>query len=230
MALRAIRLGTLSVVLAGADLLTLHILPPPQLQATTGKSFPYHPWNFLSELARTEYSPLMTLCFILLGLSAGASAWALHRHAFRRESVLLSIAALSLILLSFFPTDLADLSTDAYTCGQPWRLEPCTLAGRIHNPLSTLVFAPVLLAIVSFCRRRERGLTQLAKICGLLALVGMVGATLYLQSIGWHGRWWTGLMQRSLVFPALLWLLGLLGWLAKKARPEDDQDGPFAVI
>ena len=216
MTARAVRLGTLSVGLAGADLLVLHTLPSPQLHATTGKSFPYHPWNFLSELVRTDYGPLMTLCFFLLGLSAGASAWALHRHAFRRESILLAIAALSLLLLGFFPTDLADLSTDAYTCGQPSRLEPCTLIGRIHNPLSTLVFAPVLLAIVSFCLRRERTLRQLAALCGLLALGGVLGATLYLKSLGWHGRWWTGLMQRSLVFPSLLWMAGLLRWLSKK--------------
>ena len=116
---------------------------------------------------------------------------------------------MSLLLLGFFPTDLADLTTDDLTCGRPTRIEPCTLIGRIHNPLSTLVFAPIFLAIASFCLRRERFLSRLALLCGVLALGGIMGASLYLHSVGWQGRWWTGLMQRSLVFPALLWLGGL---------------------
>jgi hypothetical membrane protein len=216
MALRALRLGAVSFALAGLDLAVLHFLPPPRLYATTGISVPYYPWNFLSELVRTDYGPLMTVCFALLGLGAGAAAWALHKHTLRRESALLAVASVALLLLGFFPTDLADLTTDAYTCGQPTRLEPCTLVGRIHNPLSTLVFAPIFLTIFSFCLRRERFLTRMALFCGLLALAGVIGATLYLQNIGWQGRWWTGLMQRSLVFPSLLWMAGLLWRLAKK--------------
>jgi hypothetical protein len=216
MAIRAVRLGAASFALAGVDLVLLHALPPPRLHATTGATFPYKPYNFLSELVRSDYGPWMTVCFFLLGVGAGAAAWAVHRHQLRRESALLAVASLALLLLGFFPTDLADLSTDAYTCGLPTRPEPCTVVGRIHNPLSTLVFAPIFLVIASMCFRRERFLTRLAAFCGLLAMGGIVAATLYLQSIGWQGRWWTGLMQRSLVFPALFWMAGLLWHLAKK--------------
>ncbi|WP_395088488.1 DUF998 domain-containing protein [Armatimonas sp.] len=209
MARKSVQMGAVSIALAGADLVVLHVLPSPRLHATTGATYPYHPWNFLSELVRSDYSPLMTACFFLLGLGALAAARALFKHNLKRESVLLAIAGVSLLLLGFFPTDLADLTTDDLTCGQLTRIEPCTLIGRIHNPLSTLVFAPIFLAIASFCLRRERFLSRLALFCGALALGGIVGASLYLHSIGWHGRWWTGLMQRSLVFPALLWLGGL---------------------
>ncbi|WP_309709447.1 DUF998 domain-containing protein [Armatimonas sp.] len=216
MAIRAVRLGAISFALAGLDLTLLHTLPTPRLHATTGATFPYRPYNFLSELVRSDYGPWMTVCFFLLGVGAGAAAWTVHRHQLRRESALLAVASLALLLLGFFPTDLADLSTDAYTCGLPTRPEPCTVVGRIHNPLSTLVFAPIFLVIASMCFRRERFLTRLAAFCGLLAIGGIVAATLYLQSIGWQGRWWTGLMQRSLVFPSLLWMVGLLWRLAKK--------------
>ena len=205
------------VLLAGADLVLLHALPAPQLHATTGATIAYRPWNFLSELVRTDYGPLMTACFFLLGVGCGAAAWALREHEQRRASALLAVASVALLLLGFFPTDLADLTTDAYSCGLPTRPEPCTFVGRIHNPLSILIFVPLLLAIVSLSRQRVPFLTRLGQVCGALMLCGSVGVALYLWSIGWHGRWWTGLLQRSLVFPALLWLLGLLGWLAKKS-------------
>jgi hypothetical protein len=48
-------------------------------------------------------------------------------------------------------------------------------------------------------------------LCGALALFLLFAARLYLHSIGWSGRGWTGLMQRSLVLPALLFL----GYLAQ---------------
>jgi hypothetical protein len=217
MAKKSVQVGATLGALAGLDLVLLHTLPPPHLAARTGVMVPYRPWNFLSELVRTEYGPGMTACFFLLGLSVLATARALARHRLRREALLLSLAGAALFLLGFFPTDLADLTTDALTCGQPTRIEPCTLVGRIHNPLSTLVFAPIGLAIVSCCRFREPFLTRLAVLCGLLALGGVLAATLYLQTIGWEGRWWTGLMQRSLVFPALLWLAGLLWHLRQKS-------------
>ena len=163
MAVCAVRLATISLALAGADLLLLHLLPTPKLYATTGAIFVYRPWNFLSELVRSDYGPLMTACLVLLGLGTLAAARALQKHTLRRESLLLALAGAALVLLAFFPSDLADLTTDALTCGRPTRLEPCTLIGRIHNPLSTLVFAPIFLAIASFCLRRERFLSLIIK-------------------------------------------------------------------
>jgi hypothetical membrane protein len=175
---------------------------------------PYRLWNFLSEYARTDYAPLMTACFFLLALGTVATAVTLARRV-RREASLLAGAGVALALLGVFPTDLADLTTDAVTCGQPMRIEPCTLVGRIHNPLSVLVLASILLTVLSFCsrsRREEpwRSTVQLAAVCGALALCGIAVSALYLHMIGWHGRWWTGLMQRSLVFPAMLWVATLL--------------------
>ena len=207
-------IGTLALFFAGVCLVTLHVLPPPLLHTTTGAQIPYRAVNFLSEFVRTDYAPLMTACFVLLAVGAIATA-ATVRRILRREAVLLLIAGVALGLLAAFPTDLADLSTDAVTCANPLRIEPCTPIGRVHNPLSTFVFAPILLVALSVGYRsrqesRWRNVALLAVLCGLLAVAGIVAATLYLQSVGWQGRWWTGLMQRSLVFPALLWLAGLL--------------------
>ena len=208
---RRIGMGTLA--LAGICLLTLHALPTPLLHATTGAHIPYQPVNFLSEFVRTDYAPLMTACFLLLALGAMATAVTL-RHL-RREAVLVAVAGVALGLLAVFPTDLADLTTDRFTCRSSERVEPCTVTGLIHNPLSTAVFFPLLLTALSVCARsrkepRWRGVAYLALGCGVIAVCGIVGATLYLQSLGWQGRWWTGLMQRSLVFAALFWMGGLL--------------------
>lgn len=214
--------GLAGLGLAVADLAALHVLPTLHLHARTGTSVPYRPWNFLSELVRTEAGPWMTLCFVLLAVGALGAAGALRR--LRPEALLLAVAGVSLALLAFFPTDLADLSTDALTCGRPTRIEPCTWVGRIHNPLSTAVFVPIAAVMASLGLRgrrdpRWRFAARWGVVCGALALAGVVGATLYLQSIGWQGRWWTGLMQRSLVAPSLLWLAGVLAAL----RPPSPQ-------
>ncbi|MBC7804607.1 MAG: DUF998 domain-containing protein [Akkermansiaceae bacterium] len=207
------RIGIITLILAGIGLLVLHALPTPQLHATTGAHIPYQPVNFLSEFVRTDYAPLMIACFFLLALGAMATAVTLRR--LRREAILVAIAGIALGLLGVFPTDLSDLTTDRFTCGSADRVEPCTVTGLIHNPLSTMVFLPLLLTALSVCARsfkepHWRGIAYLAVGCGVVAVGGIVGATFYLQSLGWEGRWWTGLMQRSLVFPALLWMGGLL--------------------
>jgi len=225
------RVGIIGFGLAGVGLVVLHLLPAPMLHATTGALIPYHPWNFLSEFVRTQYGPLMTACFFLLALGTFAAAITL-RHL-RRESALMVVAGLALVMLGCFPTDLADLTTDAVTCGQPTRIEPCTMVGRIHNPLSTLVFGPIVLVALCFCVRsyREpqwRCIAGLAIASGILAVCGIVGATIYLHTIGWHGRWWTGLMQRSLVFPALLWVFNLI--IAMKSKqPLPESPNPSSI-
>lgn len=207
------RIGMVTLGLAGIGLVALHSLPTPTLHATTGALITYRPVNFLSEFVRTEYAPLMTACFFLLALSVLATAVVLRQLL--REAILVAVAGVALTLLGLFPTDLSELTSNGFTCGMPERIEPCTLRGRIHDPLSTMVFGPIFLTAFSFCARsrRERhwlGVAWLAVICGTLAVCGIIAATIYLQTHGWHGRWWTGLMQRSLVFPALLWMAGLL--------------------
>jgi hypothetical protein len=224
--------GLVGLGLAGLDLAILHALPAPRLHATTGALIPYRPWNFLSEFARTDYAVLMTACFFLLAIGTLATAIALRPLRLRREALLLTVAGVSLALLGILPTDLADLTTDAVTCGQPTRIEPCTLVGRIHNPLSMLVLGAIVLAILSFCARSRRepqwrGVARRAALCGVLALCGIVASTLYLHGIGWHGRAWTGLMQRSLVIPALLWLVGLIGTVkGRRLRRMDGIQSP----
>jgi hypothetical protein len=52
-------------------------------------------------------------------------------------------------------------------------------------------------------------------------LVLLLCARLYLQHIGWTGRGWTGLMQRSLVLPALLFLGALARTAARIQAPGD---------
>ncbi len=207
------RVGIGGFALAGLCLAVLQSLPAPYLQATTGTIVSYHLWNFLSEYVRTQYAPLMLAVFFCLAVGTLSAAFAL-RHL-RREAVLLMIAGVALLLLICFPTDLADMTTDAVTCGQPNRIEPCTLTGRIHNQLSTVVFAPIFLVIFSICARSRwethwRGAAHFAIVCGALALCGSMASAFYLHTLGWQGRVWTGLLQRSLVFPTLLWMAGLL--------------------
>ncbi|MGC4044032.1 MAG: DUF998 domain-containing protein [Armatimonas sp.] len=209
-----------ATLVATALICLLHVLPHPMLLATTGMQYPYRPTNFLSELVRTQYGPLMTGCFFLLGAGAGTLALALWAKN-RREGLLMALAALALCLLGLFPTDLADLTTDKVTCGEPTRIEPCTLVGRIHNPLSTLVFAPIALLAVSLLWRSRteptwRFLRWVILGCGALALVLLLCARLYLLSSGWTGRGWTGLMQRSLVLPAVIFLTYLAIYISKK--------------
>ncbi len=217
------RIGMITLALAGIGLAVLHTLPTPYLHATTGALITYRPMNFLSEFVRTDYAPLMTACFFLLAVGALATAFLLRR--LRREAILVAIAGAALGLLGIFPTDLSDLTTDRFTCGSPERVEPCTVTGMIHNPLSTMVFFPLLLTALSVCARslkepRWRGVAYLAVGCGVLAVGGIVGAAFYLHSLGWEGRWWTGLSQRSLVFPALFWMGGLLAATKNAPRRE----------
>ena len=57
-------------------------------------------------------------------------------------------------------------------------------------------------------------------------MLGILAATVYLKLTGWEGRWWTGLMQRSLVFPALLWMAGLAGSLGEQGRDREADNQP----
>lgn len=214
MELVARQIGVGALALAAVGLALLHLLPGQHLHATTGALIPYRPWNLLSEYARTEYALLMTACFFLLAIGVLAATVALWRRL-RRESALLAVSGIGLALMGIFPADLIDLQTSDVTCGQPGRIEPCTPPGQIHSHLAAVSYYPLLLAVISVCFRslREpgwRSAARLALICGALALCGMAAATLYQQAIGWQGRWWTGLLQRSVVFPVLLWVAVLL--------------------
>ena len=113
-----------SLVLFVCGILTLHLLPGTVLQATQGKTIPYDPrFNFLSEYARTQYTLLMEVNFLLLAATAASLARALWLTGLRREGWFLSGAGLFLVLLACFRTDLVDLRTDALTCGDPLRVE-----------------------------------------------------------------------------------------------------------
>lgn len=193
--------------------IVLHCLPSPLLQTTQGVQLSYDPrFNFLSEYARTQYAPLMEVNFLLLAITAASLARALWLTGLRREGWCLVGAGIFLVLLACFRTDLVDLRTDALTCGDPSRVEPCTLVGRVHNPLSTVVFGFVGAAAVSLLARRVprwHRVVWAAIACALLGLVLVTLSLLYLRHIGYTSRLWVGLMQRALVIPALLWLWAL---------------------
>jgi hypothetical protein len=204
-----------------AGIVTLHCLPAPMLFGATGKIVPYNPLlNFMSEFVRTQYGWLMTVNFCLLALVAALIALALGKAALSREAKLLWGASAFLVLLALFPSDLADLRTDAYTCGDPTRIEPCTLIGRIHNPLSTIVFGFVGGAMASFRLRRSPKLALIVRasvLCGVLAICLLIAAKLYLIfELGYTQRHWVGLMQRALTLPALVWLWVLAAVLRKQ--------------
>jgi Protein of unknown function (DUF998) len=219
--IRAAHLALAFTSLAVGNIVVLHLLPAPKLYATTGVIYDYRPWNFLSEFARTQYGGGMTLCFVLMGIGSLCLAVALRTHQLKREAVFMAVAALALFGLAVFPTDLADLRYSQRTCGLPTRIEPCTLVGRIHNPLSTFVFAPIALMVASLILRSRtdavwKPVARAGVFCGGLALLCLVGAKLYLLSLHWHGAFWTGLMQRSLVLPALLFLAFLARELSRR--------------
>jgi hypothetical protein len=209
--IRTAHLALTCTIPAMSNIALLHLLPAPKLYATNNQVFDYKPWNFLSEFARTQYGIWMTLCFILMGTGALSLGLALHTHRLKYEAILIAIAAIALFGLAVFPTDLADLRYSHTTCGLPTRIEPCTLVGRIHNPLSTFVFAPIALMTASLIWRSRKDfvwkpVARAGVFCGVLALLCVVGAKFYLHNIHWQGASWTGLMQRSLVLPALLYL------------------------
>jgi Protein of unknown function (DUF998) len=220
--IRAAPLALACTILAMCNIAVLHLLPAPKLYATTQQVFDYKPWNFMSEFVRTQYGVWMTLCFCLMGAGALALAFALARRtpSLKREAIFIAIASVALFGLALFPTDLADLRYSHSTCGLPTRIEPCTLVGRIHNPLSTFVFAPIVAMTLSLIWRSRvdnswKPVARAGVFCGVLALLCLVCAKLYLYSIGWHGALWTGLMQRSIVLPALLFLTYLSRHLLK---------------
>jgi hypothetical protein len=218
--IRAAHLALTFTVLAMCNIAVIHLLPAPKLYATTGVVHDYKPWNFMSEFARTQYGVGMTLCFCLMGAGAMTLGFALRTRQLKHEAIFIFVASIALFSLAVFPTDLADLRYSQTTCGLLTRIEPCTLVGRIHNPLSTFVFAPIVVMTLSLILRSRvdnfwKPVARAGGLCGILALLCLICAKLYLVSIGWHGALWTGLMQRSLVLPALLFLAYLSGELSR---------------
>jgi hypothetical protein len=209
------RLARLCLLLSAAGIVVLHLLPRPVLEATTGQVALYDPrLNFLSEYVRTQYGPLMTFNFVTLAGAAVVAAWALRAAGLGREAKLVAVAAVFLALLAVFPTDLVDLRRDGAACDDPLRIEPCTWVGRVHNPLSTVVFCCLGATWLSLASRRRpqwRSVVWAGVACSLLAAGLVGGSAVYSRQIPEVGRHWIGMMQRSVVVPALVWLWLLLG-------------------
>jgi hypothetical protein len=209
------RLARLCLLLSAAGIVVLHLLPRPVLEATTGQVALYDPrLNFLSEYVRTQYGPLMTFNFVTLAGAAVVAAWALRAAGLGREAKLVAVAAIFLALLAVFPTDLVDLRRDGAACDDPLRIEPCTWVGRVHNPLSTVVFCCLGATWLSLASRRRpqwRSVVWAGVACSLLAAGLVGGSAVYSRQIPEVGRHWIGMMQRSVVVPALVWLWLLLG-------------------
>lgn len=196
-------------MLAVLVVLALHFAPAPMLEASNGATIAYDPrLNFLSELVRTQYGPAMIASFLLLALASAATSLALPRAGLSRESWLLGAVASLFVLLAAFPTDLAELRTDASTCGDPSRIEPCTFVGRVHDVLPNALFVLIGSMWISLWRRGDRswrGVVIGGLACGLAAVILLLAAHLYLRGVH-SGRWWVGLMQRAVVVPGLAWL------------------------
>jgi hypothetical protein len=225
--LSAARLARSGLLLFAAGIVTLHLLPAPMLSTTTGQMLPYDPrLNFLSEYVRTQYGLVMTASFWTLGATAAAAAWAFRRAGLGREALALAVAALFAALLALFPTDLTDLRADGPACDLALRIEPCTWVGRVHNPLSSVVFGCLGATWLSLALRRRpewKAVVRGGVACLVLAAVLVGASALYLMQLRGVGRHWLGLMQRSAAASALLWfwlvLRRLEGLPTRRAGP-----------
>jgi hypothetical membrane protein len=156
--------------------------------------------RFLSEYVRSSYGWLMTANFLVLSVSAFCLARALFclqrtEGHLRHPAILLAIAALFLLLLGLFPSDLQEA--------------PKSLDGIIHDRLSVIPFLLVFFAAVLLMRVVHKdpiwsGLKTGSYVLGSLGLFGVVAGWVTQGSISW-----TGLVQRIIVAPVLLWLTGL---------------------
>jgi hypothetical protein len=173
----------------GAGIGLLHVLVP-QFPPT---------YRFMSEYVRSPYGPLMTFNFVALAGATGFLAVSLNAEARVHPRLrwygptLMAWAALFLLMLGLFPSDLQDT--------------PRTLIGRIHDFFSTLPFACIVPTAILFVRhftgialwRRTMRTTLLLAGCALPGLA---------YAYGWqHSLKWTGLIQRASALPILLWLL-----------------------
>lgn len=227
---RWIRIAQVALVAAVAGLVVLHLLPRPLLHATTGELIPYDPRvNFLSELVRTQYGSLMTASFVALAISGATGSIAVHRAGLRREAALLGGAALTLALLALLPSDLAELRTDASTCGDPTRVEPCTWVGRAHDVLPNALFfllGAVWFSLLLYRRAEWARVVWAGVLCAAIAIVLAVATRLYVADGTSVARIWIGATQRSVIGSAIIWL-----WifLAHLARIQKDEPGRPAV-
>jgi hypothetical membrane protein len=170
--------------------------------------------RFLSEYVRSPYGGLMTANFLTLSLTAlclSRALFCLHRPKgdLRFSAGLFAIAALCLLLLGLFPSDL-----------QGGTRSP---AGIVHDRLSVIPFLLLLTAAAHLIRavRGDPGWRLLQAATYLLVPLGILGVV-----IGWvvqGGISWTGLVQRMLLAPVLLWLMSLTHVLLRLAR---EQNGP----
>ena len=204
------RLARLGLLLSLAGLLTLHLVPAPVLTATTGQVVAYDPRvKFLSEYVRTQYGPLddrrvVLACRLggggLLGVAAGGAGP--RGQACGGCGDVLGASG----VVSHGP---GGPSAGRLTCGDPLRIEPCTWAGRVHAPLSSVVFGCIAGTWGSVAWRRRPAMAARGVGGARVHAVGRVPAgwlrALPQQAPG-TGRHWIGLMQRSLVAPALMWL------------------------
>jgi hypothetical protein len=208
--LSPLKLARAGLVWFSLGMVVLHLLPHPMLSATTGASIPYDPrLNFMSEYVRTQYGPLMTLNFLALSFAAGFGASALNGRGLKREAGLLGLAALCLVFLAVFQTDLAVLAADGNQCGIPDRIEPCTFSGLIHNFMPPGVFGSIGLVWLSLRERRRQELNRIVQsawICLGLAVVLLGASTIWLQNIPGTNRHWAGLTQRSIAIAGISWI------------------------
>jgi hypothetical protein len=231
---RSVHIARFALLSCVVGILVLHLLPNPTLETVTHRLIPYDLClNFLSEFVRTQYGPLMTFNFYALAFTAFAGAWAMKSQGMKREAWFFAVAGVFLVLLALFPTDLVELRRDGGTCGDPTRIEPCTLVGRIHKPLSSVVF--MMLGVIWFSlwsRNLERwkSVVRSGYFCFALVVVLLFASSVYLSHLPDPKRHWIGLMQRSIVFPALIWIGFLLERLRTLSEPELETSSELSVV
>ena len=216
----SVHMSTFALSLAIFGIAALHVLPEPTLMASTGARVAYDPTlNFLSEYVRTQYGALMTANFVLLAIAGGALGCALDAVGLRREARFMWSAGGVLMLLALLPTDLADFRTDLSTCHDPARIDPCTWVGRIHDFLPNFAFGFIALVVGSLSRRVDwRPVAKKGAWCAAIAVALALASHFYVALKHPHvERIWVGLMQRSVVGAALLWMAMLLAELRRRS-------------
>ena len=168
----------------------------------------------ISELAVGPFGFLQTSAFIVLGLSLLALQHALARHLrhtvlSRIALVLLALCGVASFVAAAFPTNLKGAVA--------------TVAGEIHESVAGFGYAGLIIAIILLSvhfRRDERWRTFFAASSSL-AVIG-AGSSIFMGATSNTDL--SGLSQRVMVIPLLLWVV--LTALRLRSLPLEPRETP----
>jgi hypothetical membrane protein len=166
----------------------------------------------ISELAVGPFGFLQTSAFVVLGLSLLALQHALARHlrhtvVSRIALVLLALCGVASFVAAAFPTNLKGAVA--------------TVAGEIHESVAGFGYAGLIIAIIllsAHFRRDERWRT-FCTASSSLAVIG-VGGSIFMGATSNTNL--SGLSQRVMVIPLLLWVV--LTALRLRSLPQQPQE------